>query len=328
LIEEDCFDGIDNDSDGLTDCEDPDCDGAIDGACDTGEPGICAAGTYVCADGDLACLLDSDPEPEGNDYFNCDDGLDNDCDGLTDFDDPDCTAPGETDCFDGVDNDSDGLTDCEDPDCEGALDGPCDTDEPGVCSAGTYMCKEGAQVCWQDEPAQPEGNMYDNCEDGLDNDCDGLTDYDDPDCSEMEADVWLKKLIAHKKVNLKDGDSKRRRIFVQARADTKPQEATVTLTADYDPTVVSISIRRPSITQMLSPTDEQDSMFMFWPLVTCEAKGVHTVTWTAEIDAPENREMAGDVLHGTTVVKCQEATGNSASRPGNGSAARAKKSRD
>jgi hypothetical protein len=172
------------------------------------------------------------------------------------------------------------------------------------------MCKDGSQICWQDEPAQPEGNMYDNCEDGLDNDCDGLTDYDDPDCSEMEADVWLKKLIAHKKINLKDGDSKRRRVFVQARADTKLQEATVTLMADYDPTVVSISIRRPSITQTLSPTDEQDAM------------------WTAEIDAPENRETAGDVLHATTVVQCQEATGNSASRPGNGSAARAKKNRD
>ena len=172
--------------------------------------------------------------------------------------------------------------------------------------------------------------MYDNCEDGLDNDCDGLTDYDDPDCSEMQADVWLKKLIAHKKINLKDGDSKRRRVFVQARADTKPQEATVTLMADYDPAGLSVSIRRPSITQTLSPTDEQDSMFKFWPLVTCEARGTYTIMWTAEIDAAENRESAGDILHATSVVKCQEATGNSASHPGNGfgSAARAKKSRD
>ena len=92
---------------------------------------------------------------------------------------------------------------------------------------GTYVCMEGAQTCWPDEQAQPEGNMHDNCEDGLDNDCDGLTDYDDSDCVMMEADVWLKKLIAHKKVNLWDGQSKRRRVFVQARADTKPQDAHV-----------------------------------------------------------------------------------------------------
>ncbi len=51
----------------------------------------------------------------------CDDGLDNDMDGLIDCADPDCFGQTgctvETICNDGQDNDLDGLTDCEDPDC-------------------------------------------------------------------------------------------------------------------------------------------------------------------------------------------------------------------
>ena len=78
-----CHDGIDNDEDGLTDCEsDPDCA--------------------------LAC---------------CNDGTDNDGDGLTDCDDPDCSGDvaclPESVCHDGVDDDLDGWTDCADVDCVG-----------------------------------------------------------------------------------------------------------------------------------------------------------------------------------------------------------------
>jgi uncharacterized protein (TIGR03790 family) len=62
----------------------------------------------------------------------CDDGVDNDCDGSVDCDDPDCDAdqncvnacvPTSTKengrrCRDGLDNDCDGLRDAADPDCE------------------------------------------------------------------------------------------------------------------------------------------------------------------------------------------------------------------
>jgi hypothetical protein len=83
--EEICYDGIDNDGDGLIDAADPDC--------------------YSTE-------------------ISCNDGLDNDEDGLTDLADPDCqtctpTADkehGKT-CSDGFDNDCDGLTDAADPDC-------------------------------------------------------------------------------------------------------------------------------------------------------------------------------------------------------------------
>jgi hypothetical protein len=47
-IPEICDDGIDNSGNGLVDCADPACDGFVGGACDTGNLGICAAGTTAC----------------------------------------------------------------------------------------------------------------------------------------------------------------------------------------------------------------------------------------------------------------------------------------
>jgi len=327
IAETECFDGLDNDSDGLFDCADPDCERSEGGACNTGEPGICAVGTLICTSGQQVCVQDLQAEPESNDSVNCDDGLDNDCDGLTDLEDPECVIEGEADCFDGVDNDSDGLMDCSDPDCEGSEDGSCDTGEPGVCASGTYVCMNAMQTCMGNEQAQPEGDMYDNCQDGLDNDCDGFADNDDADCTMMEADVWLRRLIAHQRVNLQEGQTKRRRIFAQARADTKPQAATVTLSADYDPAGVSVDIPQDSRTQTLDVGEDGGRMFMFWPLVTCNAVGSYTVSWTAEIDAPENREAAGDVLVEMTVINCRENSGNDSNRSGHGNSQRPRKSR-
>lgn len=56
----------------------------------------------------------------------CFDSLDNDNDGLSDCDDPDCRIYGRCrmvnsengrSCFDNIDNDGDGLVDCDDPEC-------------------------------------------------------------------------------------------------------------------------------------------------------------------------------------------------------------------
>jgi len=76
--QEDCYDMIDNDCDGLIDCMDPE-------SC---EP----------------C------------HENCYDYVDNDFDGSIDCNDPDCPPCTEI-CDDGLDNDSDHLIDCDDPDC-------------------------------------------------------------------------------------------------------------------------------------------------------------------------------------------------------------------
>jgi hypothetical protein len=111
-----CFDGIDNDGDGLTDCADPDCAGAAGDACDTGIPGVCAAGQNQCVNGAAACVQTVFPSPETIAAAGtCNDSLDNDCDALTDAADPGCQVAEI--CTDAIDNDNDGLIDCADPDC-------------------------------------------------------------------------------------------------------------------------------------------------------------------------------------------------------------------
>src|SRR6185369_6234869 len=65
---------------------DDDCDGAVDdgnpgggGSCNTGQLGVCSAGTQTCQSGSLVCVRNVAPSPEV-----CTGGLDEDCDGLTD----------------------------------------------------------------------------------------------------------------------------------------------------------------------------------------------------------------------------------------------------
>lgn len=70
----------------------------------------------------------------------CDNGVDDDGDGLVDCDDPDCDSdpncgtPAEI-CDNGVDDDGDGLVDCDDPDCDS--DPNCVT--TGSCDAPTGL---------------------------------------------------------------------------------------------------------------------------------------------------------------------------------------------
>lgn len=89
----------------------------------------------------------------------CEDGADDDCDGLTDCADPDCDrfscgsgcfcgnrTRREVLCNDGKDNNDDGLIDCADPHCVGVLcrasSGPCDVEER--CLAGEDTCPANA----------------------------------------------------------------------------------------------------------------------------------------------------------------------------------------
>jgi hypothetical protein len=122
----------------------------------------------------------------------CDDGVDNDCDAAIDCVDPDCDADPVCDpgnliefpfCFDGLDNDGDGLFDCEDrADCDNVSD--TSTCGVGVCATtGSQTCNNGTlnDTCTPGDPTEPGMEM--TCGDGLDNDCDGLTDASDPDCS-------------------------------------------------------------------------------------------------------------------------------------------------
>jgi hypothetical protein len=121
----------------------------------------------------------------------CDDGVDNDCNGLADGGDPACGSctptPGEEtqelSCDDTLDNDCDGLADAADPDC--ATGGVCsDYQDKGTCN-GDPNCE------WQGSPRNGSctdatctvtENPETSCADGVDNDCDGATDAADSDC--------------------------------------------------------------------------------------------------------------------------------------------------
>ncbi len=124
-----CDNQIDDDSDGLTDCDDPDC---ID-------PTFCGLG--VCGNG----LLESPEECDGSDLggATC---VSLGYTGGTLACSPDCTLdtsrciprPGSEICDNQIDDDSDGLTDCSDPDC---------LQIPGACPICGNGIAESAEEC-------------------------------------------------------------------------------------------------------------------------------------------------------------------------------------
>ena len=135
--------------------------------------GICTDGMQSCGMTDEfqawgACAGEVLPATES-----CGNGLDDDCDGLTDCADPDCaTSPGCT------------------PDCQKGAVQPCYTGPSGTSGVGA--CKPGTQSCdatghWgactgQTTPGSSEAFFNGNCTDGIDNDCNGLKDCQELGC--------------------------------------------------------------------------------------------------------------------------------------------------
>ncbi len=83
-----CDDGVDNDCDSLFDCDDEDCSGATREC----QVGACY-GTQICGVGGWGLCTGATPTAEDN-VVSCLDSRDNDCDGSTDCDDPDCSCAG------------------------------------------------------------------------------------------------------------------------------------------------------------------------------------------------------------------------------------------
>jgi hypothetical protein len=162
-------------------------------------PHVMATATW----GQASCTVTEAPEVTCNDTF------DNDCDGLTDFDDPDCQVctpdePGtELTCNDGNDNDCDGLTDDADGDCQSQA--AC-SDHPDKGS-----CNNDPNCEWSGSPKNGScGNIpvcepsVEVCNDGADNDCDGLVDCSDtadcdtdPACQVMDCSVYTTRNLCN-----------------------------------------------------------------------------------------------------------------------------------
>ena len=125
----------------------------------------------------------------------CGNGIDDDCNGLTDCFDPACKSqPACIDkkkeiCNNGIDDDGNGLTDCKDPACFG--DPACFVPGHEICNNGLDDDDDGLVDCKDpdcllDPSCFPHtGNEI--CDNGIDDNGDKLVDCSDPQCKSFPA---------------------------------------------------------------------------------------------------------------------------------------------
>jgi hypothetical protein len=236
-----CNDGIDNDGNGDIDSADIYCfrRGPSDEESPVEFNGLCADGIDNDEDGyidemDPACEL-TNGNSEYPQYYdntddnysvlgNCNDGIDNDCDGQIDTEDPGCFvdgvanpyianenddgSPGDCNCADGIDNDSDGWVDDNDLDCNGSeygteigfVDAINNADgSEGADGIADYACNNGIDddadglidafdvYCWERAGADGDSETPNFlaggiCDNQSDDDADGFIDFADPGC--------------------------------------------------------------------------------------------------------------------------------------------------
>ena len=171
-----CNDGKDNDLDSLADAADPGCVSSVDVA-----------------------------ETEAGHI--CDDGIDNDSDGKTDYSggDPGCADVNDGDerqaCNDGLDNDGDSKIDLNDPGCASALDitessSTIECDD-GVDNDGDGKIDYPADLGCVSRADTTELASSLECHNGIDDDGDGLTDYPaDLECTNYNGFEYIVKVVA------------------------------------------------------------------------------------------------------------------------------------
>jgi hypothetical protein len=138
--------------------------------------GVCSGSEEVCAGSQWpGCNYTTIPGYEAIEAT-CNDALDNDCDGLTDIADADCSVATEI-CNNLADDDGDLLIDCADPDCNGQAcndDDACSTGEScsgGLCKGGVAITCNDFNICTDNHCNPESGCYYTNntapCNDGL-----------------------------------------------------------------------------------------------------------------------------------------------------------------
>jgi hypothetical protein len=117
-------------------------------------------------------------QPEGSGFFNCNDGIDNDCDGFTDVEDPDCDS---VDCNGNSIPDNQDIAQGTSADCNGNLV----PDECDIVSGTSQDCQPDGvpDECQLTDNDCNMNGVPDECESLVgclnDWDCDGVPDASD-----------------------------------------------------------------------------------------------------------------------------------------------------
>jgi hypothetical protein len=103
---------------------------------------------------------------------------------------PSCLPLAEVEnCANAVDDDCNGLTDSQDPACQKCEPTSerqdCETKHPGACATGVQRCILEAGGIWAWSRCEPDvepGSRAEICDNAQDDDCDGKPPSQDPDC--------------------------------------------------------------------------------------------------------------------------------------------------
>ncbi|MDA0208427.1 MAG: MopE-related protein, partial [bacterium] len=176
-----CDNEIDDDCDGDVDGDDSECpedddmvvcfwdaDGDDFGDPDDSSERESCSGSWVRNDDDCD---DTDDDVSPDEIEDCDNGIDDDCDGDVDEADSECPEdPDMVVCY--WDADGDGYGD------------PEDSSERDSCSGSWVLNDEDCDDT--DDDVSPD--EIEDCDNGIDDDCDGEEDLDDADCDDAPED--------------------------------------------------------------------------------------------------------------------------------------------